>query len=64
MKEYEENDIFNCDETGLFYKQTSLKTCICSDENEANGKFSKERNIISKYLTFCDYVIDYITNVH
>jgi len=41
LKEYEEKNIFNCDETRLFYKQTCLKTYIFSDEDKAKVKFSK-----------------------
>ena len=43
LKEYAEKNIFNWYEAALFYKQSSLKTYICSDEDKANGKFSKER---------------------
>jgi len=43
LKEYPEKDVFNCDETALFYKQSSSQTYICSDEDKANGKFSKDR---------------------
>jgi hypothetical protein len=43
IKEYAQSEIFNCDESGLFFKQTSSKTYVCSAEEKANGKFSKER---------------------
>ncbi|KAF9751285.1 Tigger transposable element-derived protein 4 [Nosema granulosis] len=43
LTEYDDQNIYNCDETGHVYKQSSRLTYIFSDENKANGKFSKER---------------------
>lgn len=43
MAEYDDKNIFNTDETGLMYKAAGKKTYIFSEENCANGKYSKER---------------------
>ena len=40
---YTKENIFNCDETSLFYKQAGNRTYICSNEDKASGKFSKDR---------------------
>ena len=40
---YEERNIFNCDETGLFFRTLSSKTMAFKGENCAGGKISKER---------------------
>ncbi|KAG0441672.1 Tigger transposable element-derived protein 6 [Dictyocoela muelleri] len=43
LLEYDQNDIFNCDETGIFYKQSHTRTYTMTESDKANGKFSKER---------------------
>lgn len=40
---YNENDIFNCDETGLFYKLPPNKTLKFKGEKCVGGKLSKQR---------------------
>ena len=40
---YEERNIFNCDETGLFFRTLPSKTMAFKGENCAGGKISKER---------------------
>jgi len=41
-KNYDKCDVFNCDETGLFFKCPPKKTLISRSEEKASGKFSKE----------------------
>jgi hypothetical protein len=41
--QYLPKDVFNCDETGLFFKCTPTRTLCCADEELISGKFSKER---------------------
>ncbi|KAF9761949.1 Tigger transposable element-derived protein 4 [Nosema granulosis] len=43
LAEYDDQNIYNCNETGYMYKQSSRRTYTFSDEDNANGKFSKER---------------------
>jgi hypothetical protein len=43
ISEYEERNIFNCDETGLMYKQTNKRTYTFTKDENTSGKFSKER---------------------
>ena len=43
LKNYNEKDIFNCDETGLFYKCMPNKTLSLKGETCSGGKLSKER---------------------
>lgn len=43
LKEYAPSDIFNCDETGLFFKMLPDRTLAFSGESCASGKLSKER---------------------
>jgi hypothetical protein len=43
LKEYDNKNIFNCDETGLFYRQSQLKTLTMSSNDKACGKLSRER---------------------
>ncbi|KAG0442234.1 Tigger transposable element-derived protein 6 [Dictyocoela muelleri] len=43
LKSYDKKDIFNCDETGFFFKCTPNKTLCHRDEDQISGKFSKER---------------------
>jgi len=43
LSEYEDRDVYNCDETGLMFKQSSKRTYTLSDADKANGMFSKER---------------------
>jgi len=39
---YGKENVFNCDETSLFYKQLKIKTYTYSNENKASEKFSKD----------------------
>ncbi|XP_044576156.1 tigger transposable element-derived protein 4-like [Cotesia glomerata] len=43
LKDYEPRDIFNADETGLFFKCLPDKTLLFKDEKCHGGKHSKER---------------------
>ncbi|XP_064479058.1 tigger transposable element-derived protein 4-like [Ornithodoros turicata] len=43
LQQYSPDDIFNCDETGLFYKMMPDKTLAFSGEACHGGKHSKER---------------------
>ncbi|KAG0428943.1 Tigger transposable element-derived protein 6, partial [Dictyocoela muelleri] len=43
MKMYNKNNIFNCDETGFFFKCTPNRTLCLKSETQISGKFSKER---------------------
>lgn len=43
LKEYEDRNVYNCDETGLFWKCSLNRTYTISKEDKANGKFSKDR---------------------
>ena len=43
MKEYKANDIFNCDETGLFFKMMPKRTLAFKGEPCHRGKNNKER---------------------
>lgn len=43
LKEYEDRNVYNCDETGLFWKCSLNRTYTVSKEDKANGKFSKDR---------------------
>jgi hypothetical protein len=43
LKFYDPKDVFNCDETGFFYKCTPKKTLCTIDEKNISGSFSKER---------------------
>lgn len=43
LKEYAPSDIFNCDETGLFFKMLPDRTLSFSGDSCAGGKLSKER---------------------
>ncbi|KAG0437326.1 Tigger transposable element-derived protein 6 [Dictyocoela muelleri] len=43
LKEYDKQNVFNCDETGFFFKCTQTKTLCHNDEKQISGKFSKER---------------------
>ncbi|KAG0435083.1 hypothetical protein DMUE_4894 [Dictyocoela muelleri] len=43
MSEYEDKDIFNCDESSLMYKQPFKCTYTLSEKDKANGKFAKDR---------------------
>ena len=42
-KDYSPNDIFNCDETGLFYRALPDKTLAVKDQSCKGGKNAKER---------------------
>ncbi|KAG0432397.1 Tigger transposable element-derived protein 6 [Dictyocoela muelleri] len=43
LKSYKPEDIFNCDETGLFFKCSTNRTLCHVEEDQISGKFSKER---------------------
>lgn len=43
IQNYEENDVFNADEAGLFYKMTPNQTLKFKGEKCSNGKLSKVR---------------------
>ncbi|KAG0441513.1 Tigger transposable element-derived protein 6 [Dictyocoela muelleri] len=43
LKEYKPKDIFNCDETGLFWSEMPKKTIKVGKKDIACGKFYKER---------------------
>ena len=43
IEQYKQKDIFNCDETALFYKCLTKKTLAMSDEKKTLAKSSKER---------------------
>ena len=43
LSEYSAEDIFNCDETGLFYKMESSKSYLLKGATCTCGKRSKER---------------------
>ncbi|KAF9761126.1 Tigger transposable element-derived protein 4 [Nosema granulosis] len=43
---YDDQNIYNYDETGHMYKQSSRRTYTFLDEDKANRKFSKERIIV------------------
>ena len=43
IAEYEPKNIFNCDETGLFFKCGNPRTYVVKEQEKASGKFSKER---------------------
>ena len=40
---YADDDLYNCDETGCFWRQTTTKTLFLKDEQCKGGKQSKER---------------------
>ncbi len=43
LKMYHPSDVYNCDETGLFWRQSNKKTILTDKEDLESGKFSKER---------------------
>ncbi len=43
LKEHDNKNIFNCDETRLFYRQSQFKTLTMSSNDKACEKLSKER---------------------
>ncbi|KAG0438324.1 Tigger transposable element-derived protein 6 [Dictyocoela muelleri] len=43
IRSYRPEDIYNCDETGLFYKCTPTRSLCHVKEVQASGKYSKER---------------------
>ena len=43
LKDYELKDIYNCDETGLIFKQTPSKSLVQIGEECRGGKKTKER---------------------
>lgn len=43
LRQYPPENVFNCDETGLFYKMLPDKTLVLSGEPCHGGKHSKER---------------------
>jgi hypothetical protein len=42
LSTYDDNDIFNCDETGLFFKTLPDKTLCIKSEDCKGGKLAKE----------------------
>ena len=40
---YNPQDIFNCDETGVFYRSLPDKSLACKGDSAKGGKLSKER---------------------
>ena len=46
LKEYEDGNVYNCDETGLFWECSLNRTYTISEEDRTNSKFSKDRNTI------------------
>lgn len=43
INKYDKKDIWNCDETGLFFRCPPKKTLMLSEEYKVGGRFSKER---------------------
>ncbi|KAG0433932.1 Tigger transposable element-derived protein 6, partial [Dictyocoela muelleri] len=43
FSEYAMSDVFNCDETGLFFKSTPSRTLFHESEEHISGKFDKDR---------------------
>lgn len=43
LLEYEPKNIFNADETGLFWRHNANRTLVVNEHDKASGKFSKER---------------------
>ena len=43
IADYDSHDIFNCDETGVFYRSLPDKTLACKGDSVKGGKHSKER---------------------
>lgn len=43
LSQYDPNDVFNCDETGLFYKCLPSKTLALKSDKWAGGKIAKDR---------------------
>ena len=43
LDKYDDKNIFNCDETGLFWKCTPTKTLVLGNEDKASGKTLKDR---------------------
>jgi len=41
--EYDPRNVFNCDETGLFYKCTPNRSLTIKNTDRTSGKFFKER---------------------
>ncbi|GBO22848.1 Tigger transposable element-derived protein 4 [Araneus ventricosus] len=60
LKGYDDRDIFNADETGLFYRVLPDKTLCFKDEKCSSGKISKERLTI---LLCCNMLGDFETPV-
>ena len=46
ISEYEDKNIFNCDESGLFFRCSNPRTLAFTHEDIISGKFSKERETI------------------
>ncbi|OAF65114.1 Periodic tryptophan protein 2 [Intoshia linei] len=58
VSEYGPSDIYNCDETGLFWREFINKTIVLNEDDKASGKYSKQRitilfctNMIGEKLT-------------
>ncbi len=53
LNEYSPNNIYNCDETGLFWRQINKKTIVLNNDDVASGKFSKERITLLFCINLC-----------
>ncbi|KAG0434559.1 Tigger transposable element-derived protein 6 [Dictyocoela muelleri] len=58
IKMYDKNDIFNCDETGFFFKCTQNRTLCLKSETRISEKFSNERVTILFCVSFTGEKID------
>ena len=43
IKAYDPKDVFNCDETGLYYKQSTIQSLVLPGDSCHGGKAQKER---------------------
>jgi hypothetical protein len=55
IESYKKEDIYNCDETGLFFKAFDKKSYVLPNEDKKSGKYSKERKTV---LLCCNAVGD------
>ena len=51
LKEYEMKDVFNCDETGLVFKQAKKKSLVRAGDSGHGKKVQKERLTVHTTLT-------------
>jgi hypothetical protein len=52
LSTYDDNGIFNCDETGLFFKTLQDKTLCMKSEDCKWGKLAKERYTVRLCCSF------------